>query len=482
MDSNYIRSLCVSVDFYEATFKHFPILRERSDYQKFFWYLCLGAQFDKDYGKLLLCKNAVAALLDKEPRNFVAVNFFEKFRRDVVGKGNFLWHKPYIKRCRMLARLDLGEFNDILDAELAGHFYGYRPVYLDGSRHTAAKARKARAAEKGIANSRPGFGSEALFIQKYLNSLPRNLFFTNFVSNHQRALRFVIENFRGKERQRELRILRRITCQLQPFYGASSKENTVRLFSSAHIPQLKRAVRKVYTGDWSEADLKCAQLAICARLWEVPSVLEFLYSGQNIWKHFCKEMGIPEPQWEPSKRPLKEAVYSLTFVMEPVRIRSLLARNLSRNGVHRTFARRFLSIPLIKDVLIARDKAVAQVVANGGAEKCYGKFLQITKELQPRDILAQVAQSYEMKLIYPPFELAADNPDFRILSYQFDGFTAQFTRRDREWKAKMKAAVDKRAEEYEMPTYLEWDEGLAANSRGPFAPRYNEVLHETTSY
>src|SRR5438067_2074915 len=122
MDSNYIRSLCVSVDFYEATFKHFPILRERSDYQKFFW------------------------------------------------------HKPYIERCRMLARLDLGEFNDILDAELAGHFYGYRPVYLDGSRHTAAKARKARAAEKGIANSRPGFGSEALFIQKYLNSLPRNLF------------------------------------------------------------------------------------------------------------------------------------------------------------------------------------------------------------------------------------------------------------------------------------------------------------------
>ena len=75
----------------------------------------------------------------------------------------------------MLARFDLGKFNDILDAELRGRFGGY-PVYLDGSRHTAARARKARAAEKGIANSRPGFGSEALFIQKYLNSLPRNLF------------------------------------------------------------------------------------------------------------------------------------------------------------------------------------------------------------------------------------------------------------------------------------------------------------------
>src|SRR5205085_10755221 len=153
----------------------------------------------------------------------------------------------------------------------------------------------------------------------------------------------------------------------------------------------------------------------------------------------------------------------------PFHIRSFLARDLSKNRVHRTFSTPLSTIPLSKDVLIAREKAVAQAVANGGSETCYGKFLQITKELQPRDILAQVAQSYEMKLIYPPFELAADNPDFRILIYQFDGFTAQFTRRDREWKAKMKAAVDKRAEEYEMPTYLEWDEGLAANYRGPLA-------------
>ena len=193
-------------------------------------------------------------------------------------------------------------------------------------------------------------------------------------------------------------------------------------------------------------------------------------------------MGIPEPQWEPSKRPLKEAVYSLCFGMEPVRIRSLLARNLVRNGVNRRFARHFLDIQLIHDVLIAREKAIEQVNKKGGEQTAYGKFLQVTEDRQPRDILAQIAQSWEMKLVYPAFALASENPDFKIMIYQYDGFTAQFTRRDREWRAKMKAAVDKRAEEYEMPTYLEWDEGLAANSRGPFAPLYNEVLHETTSY
>src|SRR5438876_11193565 len=125
MDSNYLRSLCVSVDFYDATFKHFPILKDRGDYQKLFWYLCLGANFDKNYDKLLLCKTSVAALLGKQPLNFVARDFFEEFCRDVVGEGKFIWHKHFKKRCRMLARLDLGEFTDILDAELRGRFGGY---------------------------------------------------------------------------------------------------------------------------------------------------------------------------------------------------------------------------------------------------------------------------------------------------------------------------------------------------------------------
>src|SRR6266480_5901923 len=109
-----LASVCVSDYFYDAVFRHFPILRKRADYRIFFWYLCLGAYYDKDYDKLLLCRHTIAALLEKDEVNFVAQDFFAEFRRDVVGEGNFLWHKHFKKRCRMLAVLNLGEFNEIL--------------------------------------------------------------------------------------------------------------------------------------------------------------------------------------------------------------------------------------------------------------------------------------------------------------------------------------------------------------------------------
>jgi hypothetical protein len=79
----------------------------------------------------------IAALLEKDAANFVAQNFFAEFRRDVVGEGNFLWHRHFKKRCRMLAVLNLGEFNEILKRELAGDFCEDRCVYLDGTKDNA---------------------------------------------------------------------------------------------------------------------------------------------------------------------------------------------------------------------------------------------------------------------------------------------------------------------------------------------------------
>jgi hypothetical protein len=472
---NYgIDRVTVGRTFYEQAYKQFPILKERPDYEVFFWYLCLGAEFDRDTGKLLLCRNTIAKLLGREPNNFEAGQFFQNFRRDVVGEKNFLWHGWYKKHCRRVARLNLGDFNDWLTHELEGRFDRLDRIYLDGSKITVRKARTVRAAEKGIANSRPAYGSEALFIQKYLNSLHPNLFSKNLKNNHRRALQFVVETFNGAERERELRILRHIECQPQPFYGATPKENTVRLFSYAHIPQLRREVRKVFTQGWIEADLRCAQLAICARLWEVRSVLEFLYQHGNIWEYLYAHLNIPKQFHQSAKPALKEALYSVCYGMEAVRIRSLLARNLVKNGVNREYARGFLPIPLIGDVLLAREEALQHVIADGGARTCYGKALEIAGELKARDILAQLAQSWEMKLIHPAFASTADNPYCKVMLYQFDGFSAQFTRRATGWTDRIKEAIDTRANEFGIPTWLEWDDEQLADQE--WAQLYEEIV------
>lgn len=472
-----LRRITVSTVFHKAAFKHFPILKENSEYRSFFWYLCFGAEFDNDTGKLRLCRNTIANLLGEEPNNFRSGDFMQRFRKDVLGEKNFLWHGSYQKHCRRVAQLSFGEFDARLSAELEGRFDRSDWVYLDGSKVTARKARKVRAAERGIANSRAAYGSEALFIQKYLNSLPPNLFSTNLRNNHRRTLQFVVEGFKGADRQRELRILRHIECQPQPFYGATPKENTVRLFSYAHIPQFRREVRKVFTKGWIEADLKCAQLAICSGLWKVDSVLEFLHRNGNIWEYLYAYLDIPKELHAAAKPALKEALYSVCFCMKAVRVRSLLARNLVKNGVNREYARHFLFIPFIRDVLMARKEALHRVESDRGAETCYGKVLQLSDKLQARDILAQVAQSWEMKLIYPAFPLTADNPYCKIMVYQFDGFTAQFTRRPEAWATRIKDAVDARAKEFGFPTSLQWDEKQLADLE--FAPTYEELMNIT---
>jgi hypothetical protein len=57
--------------------------------------------------------------------------------------------------------------------------------------------------------------------------------------------------------------------------------------------------------------------------------------------------------------------------------------------------------------------------------------------------------------------------------YQFDGFSAQFTRRSEGWTKKIRDVVDARAKELKMPTWLEWDEEQLAELE--WAQLYEEL-------
>jgi hypothetical protein len=47
---------------------------------------------------------------------------------------------------------------------------------------------------------------------------------------------------------------------------------------------LKRDIRKVFTAEWPEADLSCAQLAIASAIWGMEKTRSFLASGMSVWK------------------------------------------------------------------------------------------------------------------------------------------------------------------------------------------------------
>jgi hypothetical protein len=272
----------VSRHFYEAAFEHFPAIRENEVYQNALWYLFFATSFDQDTDRLLLCRDTLAAIKQQEPANFVSKDFLHELEQNVLGEGNLRWSEWRKKHCRQLLKLKLGQFARILRGEYEGQWDKSGLIFLNGESWSPTKARHARKTERALAERVVPDCPHAEFIQRYLNQLPRNRFTKIINKNYQKAFSFAVRSLQGEKHQREIRILRRISLQPQPFYSASSNGNTARLFTKGHIPDLKREVRQVLTAGWFEADLRASQLSICARLWRIEPLMRFLSKGKKV--------------------------------------------------------------------------------------------------------------------------------------------------------------------------------------------------------
>src|SRR5204863_7675330 len=116
----------------------------------------------------------------------------------------------------------------------------------------------------------------------------------------------------------------------------------------------------------------------------------------------------------------------------------------------------FLEIPYINDLIDAQKRALHEIVQDGGAWDCYGRWLNLGEGVEPRDVLAQKAQSLEMHLVFPAFALARGTDDFKIMLFQHDGFSILFWRNEKTWRRRIERAVDERARIYNVPTVLKW--------------------------
>src|SRR6266478_414047 len=213
---SHLRRITVSTVFYEAVFEHFPILKEHTAYRNFFWYLCFGAYFDRDSKRLLLCAEILAELAGKSVANFPAEEFLWQFSNDVIPLAwSDSWWPGH--RCRQLTKLKLGNFQEILNAEYKKQWHEAGRVYLNGEKFSAAKAQHIRANDRKAAQELLGQCEDARFIQKYLNNLPPHLFSRNVENNYRAAVQYAFETLRGPQLHQQLRILKQIESQPQPF-------------------------------------------------------------------------------------------------------------------------------------------------------------------------------------------------------------------------------------------------------------------------
>jgi len=322
----------------------------------------------------------------------------------------------------------------------------------------------ARDHDQTRANDCPSSYAETQAAIQYLNSQTPN-FFTSMMRKYgDEALAVALQSENPPRRHQNQVTLRYMFGQPQQFYRASKRGRSRRLFP-AHcgLNTLSKDVAAVLLQDCLEFDLASSQLAICAYLWQVPSVIAFLESGCSIWAELIAFLGL-EPHNKPA---LKVALYSLIYGASDRRIVRDLNLGLDLGDESRAIAERLLQHPLIANLSAAREQRLAQVKRDGGARDCYGAWIPIPADRygrkskkqsrNPRSVLAQQAQAIEFRVLAPVFTLMQDNEDASIVQWAHDGFTLRVRDKQRmgSWVERLSTAVANEAATLGIRTRLE---------------------------
>jgi hypothetical protein len=175
----------------------------------------------------------------RSAQNSRAESFLRRFREEVIPPdGELIWSgwNPRRNKCRQLIELSFGRLNWLVEAEYKKQWHHLGRVYLDGRTFSNATIRQARREELREVQALPAYCLEAECIKTYLNSLAPHLF-TQCVARNYAAAEFTALKLEDTTvRMEQLRLLRWIESQPQPFYFPSSQGNTVRLFTAQSIP------------------------------------------------------------------------------------------------------------------------------------------------------------------------------------------------------------------------------------------------------
>jgi hypothetical protein len=466
----YLPHKTCTQEFRDLVAANLPGLGSNYRYWRLLEYLLFGTWVDEESGDLILSAKQAAYLVGEERtwlnRRFRLQPLLDGFSNDVfpldthgVIFGSF-WGPN--QAGRVVAQVP-SWLEDAAKAERRKSG-GVKVEFSTGLLWTPKKATSAlrciRAEAAELATAAGCVETHRLL--NYLNGLAPNTF--SEIRSRLELAHEVADTLQ-KDIERQHNLLQSIEMVSQPFY--KPVESSTRVYSlNESFLRLKREVRKTLTEGWLKADLTSAQLAIAAKCWGARDVATFLESGNSVWPEFQAWLGLQSDQ--ESKAKLKELLYSLLFGMS--------VKNLSKNsrlmfpGIKNPW-QRLRKHSLIKSMLKARDQQFKSIRDSGRAEDAFGRTLI----LQPRgrsaggyqqdnasSILAQIAQSYELKLMLPILDLAETykgTSGFTITMWLHDGVCIKVhdARRVDAWKEKLSEAVQEQATHLEIPTMLVWE-------------------------
>jgi hypothetical protein len=292
----------------------------------------------------------------------------------------------------------------------------------------------------------------------YLNKRPSNKFMTIAKMNRDKAHVEADKLEAEYDRQRVHMLIDNILDQPKPVYRPSRKGNTDRIFGIGEsFLTLPSSVRHVLLGGWYEFDLKSAQCAIVARFWDIDVLSEFLGAGGDIWSELISYF-----DGRIDKDFLKPLVYTVINGGSKRFIKYVADGHLGAGGGDRFFAH-----PFIQVLWRSRQAMMKQIVRNRGVQDAFENWIKLEWEEHRSgrripnvgSVIAQQAQSYELLLLLPVYELADLTDEFTIMLHQHDGLTIAIheKRRIEQWISKITAAVQAQADRLDIHTHLVLD-------------------------
>lgn len=460
----------VSKEFRNLVKQLLPGLGGHEIYWRLTQYLLFPGRRDAE-GRILVDRDTLAKICNQPVRDssgkyFSGIEVLNNYRRRVLPTLKWSDYNYFEERARVITHLEWPTgLKEALEKEKRMLCNTTGAVYFDTGlafTHRRKKEHREYDRKEALEHMAMGGCAEAKTLLRYMNNLPSNRFekMIPYLEVAQEKVD-VIEDCTVRERQ--LDILKSIAIQPQPYY--TSYEHTVRIYAhNTSVLNLKRNLRAVITQDFVGLDLRSAQLSIAATVWDIPSISELLLQGVKLWDYLWIAMDCPDDK-EGFKDVIKKAIYGLMFGMSKVTLRkgnkdkpkgkyegldTLLAP-------YKLDGKRFLAIPVIKDILEARKRVYEGIEQAGGARDVFGKWIAITDEIGVNSVAAQIMQSYELFLMYPIVQAAEITSEFHIVLWVHDGcyIDVKDARRLRLWIERLQKAVKARASEIGVITELD---------------------------
>lgn len=302
----------VTIELYQTIMQSYPDLAKSTSEAKFQRYLFLWLIFgqkDKTTGNPVVSRKSIFSCAKKAHLKLKTAEEGLRIYQKLF--PNFTWSGWFYKegKARICTELGITETPtwEVINQELITNpNLGIRVWFSNGKIFTPQKKNKEERERElreiweqwqaKVEEVQPRT-TEQQELQEYLNNLKPNQLLYRINNNFDLAWQTAQNIPNPSSRIHNLELLTRIweNRQIWSIFNKSIQyrctENSMRLFSVGEtLLGLSKDVRKALCAGWIELDLVSAQTAICAAVWEVKEVIDFLAANQSIWDYLAQHL------------------------------------------------------------------------------------------------------------------------------------------------------------------------------------------------